>query len=48
MCSLMGEAPHLLEHEAARWLAAPDLRSVEWLPADYLLLLYIEKELETI
>ena len=34
VCSLLSDAPHLNEHEAARWLPAPDLRSVRWLPAD--------------
>ena len=34
ICSLLSDAPHLNEHEAARWLSAVDLRSVRWLPAD--------------
>ena len=34
VCSLLSDAPHLNEHEADRWLSAPDLRSVRWLPAD--------------
>ena len=34
LCSLMTEALHLNEHEAARWLAKGDLDSVRWLPAD--------------
>lgn len=38
LCTLDGEAPHLNEHEAARWLAAGELDSVRWLPADYGLL----------
>jgi 8-oxo-dGTP diphosphatase len=38
LCSLEEEAPHLNEHEAARWLAADELLSVNWLPADYGLL----------
>ena len=33
-CKLMGEALHLNEHEAARWLSASELSSVRWLPAD--------------
>ena len=45
ICSLQSEALHLNEHEAARWLAAPELDSVHWLPADYGLLPLIEKEL---
>ena len=38
LCTLDGEAPHLNEHEAARWLSASELLSVNWLPADYGLL----------
>ena len=45
MCTLAGEALHLNEHEAARWLSARDLHSVNWLPADEMLLPLIEKEL---
>ena len=33
------------QHEAARWLSARDLHSVNWLPADEMLLPLIEKEL---
>ena len=33
--SLLTEALHLNEHEAARWLAKDELESVEWLPADW-------------
>ena len=32
--SLVGEALHLNEHEAARWLTKEELDSVKWLPAD--------------
>ena len=35
LCSLLTEALHLNEHEAARWLAKNELESVEWLPADW-------------
>ena len=45
LCSLLGEALHLNEHEAARWLSAGTLRSVRWLPADEGLLPLIEREL---
>ena len=45
VCSLLSDAPHLNEHEAARWLSAPDLRSVRWLPADDDLIPLIENEL---
>ena len=34
-CSLLTEALHLNEHEAARWLTKDELESVEWLPADW-------------
>jgi 8-oxo-dGTP diphosphatase len=48
LCSLVGEALHLNEHEAARWLGADELRSVQWLPADDQLLPLIEQELSTV
>ena len=34
LCSLLTEAMHLNEHEAARWLTRDELNSVQWLPAD--------------
>lgn len=34
LCSLLTEALHLNEHEAARWLAKEELDGVRWLPAD--------------
>jgi len=34
LCSLLTEALHLNEHEAARWLSEDELDSVKWLPAD--------------
>ena len=34
LCSLLTEALHLNEHEAARWLRNDELESVKWLPAD--------------
>jgi len=34
LCSLLTEALHLNEHEAAKWLAKDELASVKWLPAD--------------
>ena len=45
MCSLLHDALHLNEHEAARWLGADDLASVRWLPADLSLLDPIRAEL---
>lgn len=34
LCSLLSDALHLNEHEAARWLTKEELDSVRWLPAD--------------
>ena len=34
LCSLVTEALHLNEHEAAKWLSKDNLGSVKWLPAD--------------
>lgn len=34
MCSIVEGHLHLLEHSAAKWLGAANLRSVDWLPAD--------------
>ena len=34
ICTLLSDALHLNEHEAARWLGKDDLRTVNWLPAD--------------
>jgi 8-oxo-dGTP diphosphatase len=34
LCSLLSEALHLNEHEAAKWLSNEELDSVKWLPAD--------------
>lgn len=46
LCSLLSEALHLNEHEAARWLGEDELSSVRWLPADYAVLPLIALELE--
>ena len=43
-CSLAEGQLTLLEHEAARWLPLSDLRQVNWLPADLLVIEAIEKE----
>lgn len=47
MCSLIADALHLNEHEAAKWLTASTLSSVNWLPADLALIPLIEQELST-
>ena len=44
LCSLVTEALHLNEHEAARWLSKDQLDSVDWLPAD----LIVVKELSNL
>ena len=38
ICNLLSESLHLNEHEAATWLNLENLRSVQWLPADEILL----------
>lgn len=45
LCSLLSEAMHLNEHEAAKWLAKEELDSVKWLPAD---LEVLEQNLERV
>lgn len=45
MCSLLNDALHLNEHEAARWLDREGIYSVKWLPADEILLPIIVGEL---
>lgn len=36
LCSIVDGTPRLLEHEAAKWLSIEDIDSVDWLPADVL------------
>ena len=43
LCSVVSGELKLLEHEAARWLDRDTLRSVNWLPADQLILDKIEE-----
>lgn len=45
VCTFVGGSPHLLEHEAAKWLASTQLNSVDWLPADVTLIPKIAKKL---
>ena len=45
VCSLIHDALHLNEHESARWLGVDELDSVQWLPADRILMPMIEIEL---
>jgi 8-oxo-dGTP diphosphatase len=44
LCTLVGEALHLNEHEAARWLAKDELDSVKWLPADVKVVEHLSRE----
>ena len=43
LCSIVSGELKLLEHEAARWLTKETLRSVDWLPADQLILDKVEE-----
>lgn len=43
LCTIVSGELKLLEHEAARWLNHDNLRSVDWLPADQLILDKIEE-----
>ena len=38
LCTIISGELKLLEHEAAKWLEYGDLESVDWLPADQLLI----------
>ena len=43
LCTIVSGELRLLEHEAAKWVTKETLRSVDWLPADQLILDKIEK-----
>lgn len=43
LCTIVSGELKLLEHEAAKWLTKETLRSVDWLPADQLILDKIEE-----
>ena len=43
LCTIVSGELKLLEHKAARWLTKETLRSVDWLPADLLILDRIEE-----
>ncbi len=43
LCTIISGDLKLLEHEAAKWLTKETLRSVDWLPADQLILDKIEE-----
>ena len=42
LCTIVSGELKLLEHEAAKWVTKETLRSVDWLPADQLILDKIE------
>ena len=44
-CQIVEGTPILKEHEAARWLDMDHIDSVEWLPADQLILPLIKNDL---
>ena len=44
LCSLLTEALHLNEHEAAKWLSKEELDSVKWLPADEIVIKKIKRD----
>lgn len=46
ICSLLTEALHLNEHEAAKWLAMDELDSVKWLLADVLVVKELRRRLQ--
>lgn len=48
ICSLESESLHLNEHEASAWLSKDTLDSVQWLPADVILLEKISQALQCI
>lgn len=43
LCTIVSGRLQLLEHEAAKWVNKETLRSVDWLPADRLILDKIEE-----
>ena len=46
LCSLVTEALHLNEHEAAKWLEKDELDSVKWLPADVIVVQTIKTKIQ--
>jgi 8-oxo-dGTP diphosphatase len=43
LCTIVSGNLQLIEHEASRWLTKETLRTVDWLPADLLILDKIEE-----
>ena len=44
LCSIAEGTPCLLEHKAAKWLEASEINSVDWLPADVLVVDALKKQ----
>ena len=44
LCSIAEGTPHLIEHEAARWLKPEEIDSVDWLPADVLVVQELKRQ----
>ena len=48
LCHLKDDIqPHLLEHEAARWLGKDNLEEVKWLPADVEVIKALNEDIRT-
>ena len=48
LCHLKDDIqPHLLEHEAARWLGKENLEDVKWLPADVEVIKALNEDIRT-
>lgn len=45
LCHITEGVPHLLEHEAAKWVSKEELDQVDWLPADRILVDKVLKSL---
>lgn len=45
ICELASDTFTLIEHEAAKWLPADELKSVKWLPSDLGVIEMLEKKL---
>ncbi|MBO4515118.1 MAG: (deoxy)nucleoside triphosphate pyrophosphohydrolase [Lachnospiraceae bacterium] len=43
LCTIASGTPQLLEHEAARWLTMEELDTVDWLPADQMIVQKLKK-----
>ena len=48
LCSLVTDALHLNEHEAAKWLGRDELDCVKWLPADVKLIEEVRRKMEDV